>query len=168
MTEGCHPRPRINLLSALPMGEAGLDEMVEVDFRGSQTTAELRAACEHSAPAGLTVTQVEETSPAAGGARLHEMAYEVLLPIERYEDVARRVAQLVAAPTLAVARAGEVAIDLRGLLLGAAVAAGVLHFRIRASHERNLRAKDVLAALGLDDLPAGGIYPTRTQLVLES
>ncbi|HVU87190.1 MAG TPA: TIGR03936 family radical SAM-associated protein [Pirellulales bacterium] len=168
MTEGCHPRPRINLLSALPMGEAGLDEMVEVDFSGPQTTAELLAACEQSAPAGLTVTEVDETSPVVRGAQLREMAYEVPLPAERREDVTRRVAEMIAAPTLAIARAGEPAIDLRDLLMGADVSAGVLRFRIRASRERNLRAKDVLAALGLDDLRAGGIYPTRTQLVLES
>jgi radical SAM-linked protein len=168
MTEGCHPRPRINLPSALPMGEAGRDEVLEVDFSGPQTVAEFLAACEQSAPAGLVVTQVDEASPVVRGAQLREMAYEVPLPTQRCDEVARCVADLLAAPTLPVAREGAPAVDLRDLLVEADVSAGVLRFRIRASRERNLRARDVLAVLGLDDMRAGGIFPTRTQLVLES
>jgi radical SAM-linked protein len=168
MTEGCHPRPRINLPSALPMGEAGQDEVLEVDFSGPQTAAELLAACEQSAPAGLVVTQVDETSAMVRGAQLREMAYEIPLPAERCAEVAGRVQGLLTADTLPVSRAGAPTIDLRDLLVGADVADGVLRFRICASRERNLRAKDILAALGLDDLRDGGIYPTRTQLVLES
>ncbi|HEY4309709.1 MAG TPA: TIGR03936 family radical SAM-associated protein [Pirellulales bacterium] len=168
MTEGCHPRPRMSLPSALPMGEEGHDEVLEVDFSGPQSLDELRAALARSAPAGLVVTHIEETSPLARAAMLRETAYEVSLPAQHRQAAAHRTAQLLAQATLPVARDGAPTVDLRDFLVGADVTAGVLRFRIRASRERNLRARDVLAALGLNDLREGGIYPARTQVVLET
>jgi radical SAM-linked protein len=168
MSEGCHSRPRIHLPSALPMAEDGHDELVEVDFTGSQSVDELRVALAQRAPAGLVVTDVVEAAPTARAAALREFAYEVALPAERREDAANRVAHLLAQPTLPVGRADAPAVDLRDLLVAADVTAGMLRFRIRTSRERNLRARDVLAALGLHDLREHGVYPARTQVVLES
>ncbi len=91
--------------------------------------------------------------------RLREFAYEVALPADRREDAANRVAHLLAQPTLPVGRADAPAVDLRDLLVAADITAGRLRFRIRTSRERNLRARDVLAALGLHDLREHGVYP---------
>ncbi len=136
MTEGCHPRPRIELPSALPMGEDGHDELVEVDFAGPQTVDELRERSAQRAPAGLVVTDVAEAAPTARAAARAEFAYEVALPAERREEAAHRVAHLLAQPTLPVGRADAPAVDLRDLLVAADVKAGTLRFRIRTSRER--------------------------------
>jgi len=168
MTAGCHPRPRISLPAALAMGEAGQAEVVEVDFSGSVPVAEMQAALTRHAPAGLVPTHVEELPSTAAAALAREFAYEVHLPAERQHDTTNRVAQLLAQPTLPVGRAGAPTVDLRFLLVTAEVAAGVLRFRLRTSRERNLRAKDILAALGLDDLWEQGLYPIRTLVVMDS
>ncbi len=168
MTAGCHPRPRISMPAALAMGEAGLAEVVEVEFSGSSTVAELRAALVRHAPAGLVPTHVEELPPTGPAATACEFTYEFPLPEDRQHDTTNRVARLLAQPTLPVGRAGAPAVDLRFLLVAAEVAAGVLRFRLRTSRERNLRAKDILSALGLDDLRDQGLYPIRTSVVMDS
>src|SRR5215475_14275688 len=43
MTEGFHPKPRINFPSALAVGIAGLDELLEVDLSEEQTAESLQA-----------------------------------------------------------------------------------------------------------------------------
>jgi radical SAM-linked protein len=166
MTEGCHRRPRISLPSALPMGEAGHDEVVEVDFDGDETIDAIRTTIQASVPAGLTTTQVEELPPTAPSALVSEFAYEFPLPADRQAETAARVASLLAQSTLPVARSAKPTADLRGLLVAAAVDGGVLRFRLSASRERSLRAKDILTALGLDDLREQGLYPVRTEVVL--
>src|SRR5690349_4708135 len=42
MTEGFHPKPRMNFPSALAVGIAGTDEMLEVDFSEEYTADSLR------------------------------------------------------------------------------------------------------------------------------
>ncbi|MBI2827139.1 MAG: DUF2344 domain-containing protein [Planctomycetia bacterium] len=167
MTEGFHPRPRIGFPSALPMGETGLDEIVEADFDCDQTLAQVRAAIDRCAPEGLTTTGIEELSPGATAAQVREVAYEFPLPAEREAEVKDSLARLLTDGALPVARAGGRTIDLRAMLLEAHVASGVLRFRMRVTLEANLRARDVLAALGLADLDRQGPRPTRTHVLLE-
>jgi len=166
MSEGCHPRPRIRFPSALPMGEAGWDEITELDFHGTQTIDDIRDSLARCAPAGLVPVCVDELSVTARAAGLREFAYEFPLPDDRQAEVTDRVARLLAQPTLPVARRAEPAVDMRDWLVTAGVAAGVLRFRIRASAERSLRARDLLSVLGLDDLRDRGLYPVRTEVVL--
>jgi len=167
MSEGCHPRPRINFPSALPLGEAGWDEVLEVDFYGDGTVDTIRAALARVAPAGLGVTHVEELSPASRAATGREFAYEVPVPEDRQTDTADRVVRLLARPTLPVGRRDRPAVDLRDLLVTAEVANGLLRFRVRASRDRGLRARDVQAFLGLDNLDDQDLHATRSQVVLE-
>jgi radical SAM-linked protein len=167
MGQGCHPRPRISFPSALPLGEAGWDEVLDVELDGDQTIDEIHTALGASAPPGLTATHVEELTPGAPAATLRESVYELPLPADRQAETADRVRLLLAQSTLSVKRDARPAVDLRELLLAAEVDAGTLRFRVRATREQGLRARDVLAALGLDDLRAQGLYPTRTQVLLE-
>jgi radical SAM-linked protein len=166
MSEGCHPRPRIRFPSALPMGEAGCDEVVELDFDGTETIDRIRDALARCAPPGLVPVCVEDLSVTARAGGVREFAYEFPLPDDRQADVADRLARLLAQPTMPVARRGGPTVDMRQGLVSAGVAAGVLRFRIRASSERSLRARDLLSVLGLDDLRDRGLYPVRTEVVL--
>ncbi len=168
MSSGCHPRPRITFPSALPMGEEGRDEALEADFDGSGTVESIRAALAACAPAGLVPTAVEETSPDARAVEPCEFAYDFVLPAEHAARAAERLAQLLASDKLLVTRRSGVAVDLRHLLLQAEIEGGCLRFRVQATHEQNLRARDVLDALGLGDLREAGHYPVRTQVILKS
>ena len=167
MGQGCHPRPRISFPSALALGEAGWDEVLDAHIDGDQTIDEIHAAINECAPPGLTATNVEELAQDAPTAVLCASAYELPLPADRQAETAERLRRLRAQSTLPIRRDARPAIDLRELLLAADVEAGVLRFRVRTTRERGLRTRDVLAALGLDDLRAHGLYPTRTQVLLE-
>ncbi len=57
MTEGFHPKPRINFPSALAVGIAGLDELLEVDLAEQHTADSLQAAIQPELPPGMRVAQ---------------------------------------------------------------------------------------------------------------
>jgi radical SAM-linked protein len=166
MSEGCHPRARVRFPSALPMGETGCDEVVEFDFHGTQTSDDIRDALDRCAPPGLVPLSAEELSPNSRASGVREFAYEFPLPADRQAEVTDRVNRLVAEPTLPIVRGGGPAVEMRPWLVTAEVTGGVLRFRIRASNERSLRARDLLTVLELDDLRDRGLYPVRTEVLL--
>ena len=53
MTEGFHPKPRMNFPSALAVGIAGLDEVVEIELSAAWSAEQLRAALAPHASARL-------------------------------------------------------------------------------------------------------------------
>jgi len=194
MSGGFHPRPRIHFPSALPMGEAGSDEVVDVEVNSLQgawsTTTDLPApianetdegasvdtsdsplvsllaALRRTAPTGLTPTRLERLPADAPSPMAQEVEYEFPLPRERQSEVSQRVEQLLAAATFMVERRDKPAIDRRDFLLGAAVEGDQLRFRLRVAREGSLRARDVLSALDLTELQETGSYATRTSVRL--
>ena len=176
MSSGFHPRPRIHFPSALAMGEAGTDEVVDVEVAelGAEDGAEqndnvfdsLLAALRRAAPGGLLPTRIEQLPPDAPTATAQEVDYEFPLPREWQAEVTGRVEQLLAQPSLWGERREKRAVDMRSYLLGASVEEGQLRFRLRVAREGSLRARDVLSALSLAELQESGSFATRTSVRL--
>ncbi len=184
MSAGFHSRPRISFPSALPMGEAGTDEIVEIEIDGLMSREELHASLAAWAPPGLCVSSIVEIDSSAS-ATVHEVAYEYPLRPGSSHDVAQRVERLLSQTTLPVQRRAPVArsagpakrpgrdepraeriVNQRELLLGATVEGNVLRFRLRVRREGSLRAKEVLAALELGDSADSEAFATRTRVLL--
>ena len=104
MGQGCHPRPRISFPSALALGEAGWDEVLDAHIDGDQTIDEIHAAINECAPPGLTATNVEELAQDAPTAVLCASAYELPLPADRQAETAERLRRLRAQSTLPIRR----------------------------------------------------------------
>lgn len=176
MSGGFHPRPRIHFPSALPMGEAGTDEVLDVEIESAagngvdghddQSLAGFLAALRSAAPAGLLPTRIDELPVVAPAAAARELDYEFPLPREWQAEVTGRVERLLARPKLWVERRDKRAVDMREFLLGATVEEGRLRFRLRVAREGSLRARDVLAALELAELQESGSFATRTSVRL--
>src|SRR5438876_12454275 len=59
MTEGFHPKPRMNFPSALAVGIAGDDELLEVELSEAWSAERLSQAIAAHAPPGLEIREVE-------------------------------------------------------------------------------------------------------------
>ena len=98
MTEGFHPKPRMNFPSALAVGIAGLDEVVEIELSAPWSAEQLREALAPHLPPGLSVEQVEVMpARARQGAGGRAWTFEAPVPAERQAAAAERVAWLLAA-----------------------------------------------------------------------
>jgi len=165
MTEGFHPKPRMNFPSALAVGIAGLNELVEIELSASWSAQQLSEAMAPHLPPGLSVEKVEVMPPEHGKAQAVEVEFQAILPPERQTAAAERVGWLQAQPSYWIQREGRSApLDLRPLIAGLAIREGVLSMRLRLDRQGSARPREVLAALGVDDLEVQGGILTRTRV----
>jgi radical SAM-linked protein len=165
MTEGFHPKPRMNFPSALAVGIAGLNELVEIELSAPWSAQQLREALAPHLPPGLSVEKVEVMPPEHGKAQAVEVEFQAILPPERQTAAAERVDWLQAQPSYLIQREGRSApLDLRPLIAGLTICEGVLSMRLRLDRQGSARPREVLAALGVDDLEVHGGTLTRTRV----
>ena len=168
MSEGFHPKPRMSFPSALALGIEGLDEVMELELAESCTADELLARLARHALPGLSFAGVEILPSGAKKARLRSAAYELPVPAARQHDVAARLERLSGKPADSAGEAeGPDAALLRRSLEEIQLRQGILRFRLRASRQRAAGPRDVLAALGLDDLEPAGACLARSEVWLE-
>ena len=82
MTEGYHPRAKMNFPSALPMGIEGSDEVMELELT-HRATSSLSELLNRHAPPGLTILHAEPREPSAPKAQPSRFEYELDIPDER-------------------------------------------------------------------------------------
>jgi len=173
MSEGFHPKPRMRVPAALALGAAGLDELLEVDVPepadGDMISGEaILATLNAHAPAGLAFHAAQVHEGGAKASRVRTMQFEMPLPEERTAAVERAIERLLNATIDSELPAGEpLTAQRRALLEQLDVTGGVLHVRIRTADRAGIRPRDLLSALGLDDLSQTGAFLTRTGVELE-
>jgi radical SAM-linked protein len=152
MSEGFHPKPRMSFPSALGLGIAGLDEVMEVDLQEELPPPQLLAALAAQAPAGLSFQTADTVPAGARKAQLRSLTYEVPVPPHRRADLPAAVNRLLAAESWPITRTGrDMPVDVRPLIEDLQIGEDWLRMQLQATHEAGARPRDVLAALGWDD-----------------
>lgn len=167
MSEGFHPHPRINFPSALAVGIESEAEVVEVQLNEAADAETVRQRLVEHSPPGLVIMEVRAIAPEHPKPVVEQMAYEIPIPPERRESLQAALVQLQGSSHFPVAREGrEEPIDVRAAILDCRLLDDRLQFRLSASREAQARPREVLTALGVEDLELQGFWLTRTQLVL--
>ena len=167
MTEGFHPRARLGFPLALAVGIAGDDEVVELDLAEAVDVARLSEKLQAHSPPGLSFHDVQLVPEGTRKAVVDCFEFRFPLPAERRAAAEASVAELLAAATWPIRRAGRrVALDLRSSILELAIDDAGLRMRLAFSHEGMPRPREILVALGLADLEHQGFHLTRTAVVL--
>ncbi len=165
MTEGFHPKPRMNFPSALAVGIAGLDEILEVELSEAWSAEQLQSAIAPQTPPGLAIKQVEVMPEGTGKAQAAHVEFVAIVPPDRQAAAAARITQFLAAGEHPIQREGRTApLDLRPLVEQITLEGETLCFRLRVDREGSARPREVLAALGLEDLEFQGTGLTRTRV----
>jgi radical SAM-linked protein len=168
MSEGFHPKPRMSFPSALALGIEGFDEVMELELVEPCTADELRGQLARQAVPGLSFSSVEILPPGTKKARLRSASYELSVPADRHAALIARLGPLSDTPDAsALAVPGPDADLVRRSLEEIQWLDGVVRFRLRASQERSAGPRDVLAAIGLDDLERSGATLIRSEVRLE-
>ncbi|HEY2147560.1 MAG TPA: TIGR03936 family radical SAM-associated protein, partial [Pirellulales bacterium] len=165
MTEGFHPKPRMNFPSALAVGIAGDDEVLEVELSEDWPAERLAAAIAAQAPEGLAVRKVEAASQGSKKTQAVGLTFQVDVPEHRRTAAAERIAEFLASEKHEINREGRSApLDLRPLVVALSVENGKLTMRLRVDREGSARPREVLAAVGLEELELTGYSLTRTEV----
>jgi radical SAM-linked protein len=165
MTEGFHPKPRMNFPSALAVGIAGDDELLEVELSENWSAERLAAAIISQAPPGLDIMHVELMPPESKKAQAVGVTFEVEVPEPRRSAAAERILAFLAETTHKVEREGRATpLDLRPLVAELSLDGGTLTMSLRVDREGSARPREILAAVGLEDLESEGHSLTRTHV----
>ena len=169
-TQGYHPRARLNLASALPLGFVSDDELLDFWMDESRPMEVVQTQLMASAPPGLEIRSVQ-------GIELSEDALQVQMKASEFEvsfydrldeqEFAQKVDGLLSQPEIITTRRKKT-YDLRPLILDLKVipyASGEigLWMRLLAEPGATGRPDDVLEALGC---PNTAYIVRRTKIIL--
>ncbi len=168
MTEGFHPKPRINFPSALAVGIAGLDELLEVDLAEVYTSDSLRAIIAPQLPPGMMLGAIDVLPAPDRKAQVTHVTFEQPIPADRQSALGERMVWLLAQSEFVIAREGRTApLDLRPLINDLTIEGDVLRMRLNVGRDGSARPREVLAALQIPDLENEGYFLTRTSVEFE-
>jgi radical SAM-linked protein len=169
-SQGFHPRARLNLASALPLGFISEAELLDFWMDERQAIDEIQTSLRESAPPGLVIKDVHEVS-------LSEDALQVQMSASEFEvtffdpqeksTLQNKIEPLLSAEKIIRKRRKKI-YDLRPLILDLQVMVkenGIpnLWMRLRAEQAATGRPDEVLDELGYENTE---YLVTRTKLIL--
>ncbi|MFU8827742.1 MAG: TIGR03936 family radical SAM-associated protein [Brevefilum sp.] len=169
-TQGYHPRARLNLASALPLGFISEDELLDFWLDQPQALDEIHRRLAASAPPGLVIRSIEDIALGEDALQVQMKASEFSVtffdPING-QELARQVHALLDQDEIIMTRRKK-SYDLRPLILGLEVITHAegepgLWMRLLAEPGATGRPDDVLVALGF---PNTDYLVCRKQIIL--
>lgn len=169
MTEGFHPKARMNFPLPLSLGIAGREEIMEFDLAEEIADDRLLERVQGRVPPGLWIDRVEQMEAnRKNKARVDRVTYEIELPHAAVQPTQQRMREIEKQPTYMVQRVeGKRAVDLLKFLDQWQLENDMLRFRLVVESQSSVHPREVLQALNLDEIEAQGRYLTRTEVHIE-
>lgn len=171
MSQGFHPRPLMTFPDALSLGVAAENEVMDITLIEEIEPDAFRDRLAACCPPGLVIHNVQVLGDQDRKAKMASVVYEVDLPAELMqrdsERLKRAIETLQETELLSVTRKGkQIEIDLKETLAGLWLDGDRLMMTIRVIQQSQLQPRDILAAIGLQDLLVEGAVLTRTKVEL--
>jgi radical SAM-linked protein len=168
MSQGFHPKPRMTFPLALAVGIEGYDEVMEVELTESPSGEELLARLEPQAPRGLRFLSAAVLAPGSRKAQVRSAVYRIAVDAARRAAVQESVRRLMSAEGYPIQRPKRATpVDLRASLIALELREDGLEMRLRTDAAGSAGPRDVLLALGLDDLETAGARLARTAVEID-
>jgi radical SAM-linked protein len=166
-TSGFHPKPRIIFALSLPLGVAGLDEIVELELTEHIPAGDVLERMKVQCPAGLDLLSIDEI-PLSTTAQVNRAVYRLRVPPERKAALRHECASLLAGAECWIERRrpDPKKVNIRPYLLDLRVESEVLEMELRVTPTGSARADEVVQQLGCGDLLDAGAELERTKLYL--
>lgn len=167
MSEGFHPKPRMTFPSALGLGIAATDEVMEFELANRPDADDLRERIEQQCPAGLSIKELQLLDEGQKKARIECVGYSIPVPEHRRPEIAEAIDRLKQQETCVIQREGRSGpVDVLAYLDAIELDAGVLRFRLRVGGQSGVRPREMLDVLGLEELESEGLFLTRESVGL--
>jgi radical SAM-linked protein len=152
---GFHPHPKIQIGAALPLGIIGEGELVDIETDAACDEAETARLLNDHAPPGIRIVRVSARREGSPGLEKLIVAgdYSAEVPENAWpEDLPQRIERMRTSDSLPRERRGK-KYDLRPRILSLTLKGKVLQMRLSLTPEATGRPDEVLAELGMGDLP---------------
>ncbi|MCZ2340240.1 MAG: TIGR03936 family radical SAM-associated protein [Bacteroidales bacterium] len=165
MSQGFHPSPRVVFALSLPLGVAGVREVVEIEFQTPHAPDDVLARLQQQSPVGLTFTAARVV-PLKACAVPRRAEYQFQLPPDRVNSTELRCRELLALEKIWVDKyhPRPRRVNIRPYLRDLRLQGQTLIGDVWVTGQGSARAEDLLTLLGLTDLLAGEAILERTEL----
>ncbi len=169
MSQGFHPKPQMSFPLALAVGIAGMREVLELNLTEPLAVVDLWAAIECHLPKGLAIDAVEAVPAGTRKAAVCYAVYRMALHSEdNQQELQSQINHVMRQPSLPLRRVDrDSCVDIRPYLDQLAIVDDQLQIGVHVTPRGSARPREVLQALGLDDLESAGRNLTRVDVVLD-
>ena len=153
---GFHPHPKIQIGAALPLGITGEGELVDIETDAACDPEETARVLNEQAPPGIRIENVSARPEGSPGLEKLVVAGDYSAePLGGAwpEDLPQRIDRLLKCGDLPRVRRGK-AYNLRPRILSLALEGKELRMRLSLTPKATGRPDEVLAELGMEDVPA--------------
>jgi len=167
MSAGFHPHPRMTFASALALGIEGADEVVDVVLERPVDLRLVRRRLDAQSPPGLVITEAQILEAQEPKPQVDRVSYEMRVPASRHEALRHAIARLLQQSSCRWDRPGRRdPIDLRPAIDDLRLEGHCLRMELRVTPQAMPQPREILQALGLDDLESQGAWLVRRQVHL--
>ncbi len=166
MSEGFHPKQKVSYVSALALGMASDDEVMEVIFDAEKSTDEILGHLNAVSVEGLHFNSAEILPEGGKKSSAQSFLYEIPIPADIDRDWQSRLETLRSAERIEVAKSNGKTVDLKVPLLSLENAPEKIMLRLASQTGPEAGVREYLAYLGLDDLLFKSIFPCRKETAL--
>ena len=154
---GFHPAPRIVFALSLPLGVAGLNEVVELEFTQPCNPDDVIARINREAPGGLAFHKADIV-PMKATAMPRRVEYRMEIPPDRTQSVGQACAQLMDSSRIWVERLRPAPkrLNIRPYLRNLSLANDKLLLDLWVTNTGTARAEELLKLLMIHDLLEAG------------
>ncbi len=169
-SQGFHPMPKISFYSALPVGTASLEEVLDIELMGQEDVDAIQEKLNRQLPKEMAVIRTVKISPSETKLRLKESRFLLSsFGITFEKDFVTRFLESENFPVVKVDKNGEQEIDARSLVSSLSlVSDDKIEMSIRNTMGKGLRPVEIVKAIfHLNDEDVFRIETVKTGQVLE-
>jgi len=166
MSEGFHPKVRMSFPSALALGVAGEEEVVELDLTEPVATEEVLQKLNGASYTGLAFLSAIPVHAGRKKAAHVASIFEMTISGELVEITAQKLAALLAESSVMVVKHNGKTVDARAAVNNVTLDGNRLQLELAATAGADAGFREVLDLLGLRDQLFRTIFPVRTKVLL--
>ena len=166
MSEGFHPKQKVSYVSALALGMASDDEVMEVIFDEELSTDDVIEHLNKVSVEGLHFNSAEILPEMGKKSAAESFLYEIPIPSDIDRDWESRLKELRTSESVEVAKSNGKVVDLIPPLLLLEGTPEKITLRLASQSGPEAGVREYLSYLGLDDLLFRSIFPCRKETSL--
>ncbi|MGL6196157.1 MAG: TIGR03936 family radical SAM-associated protein [Thermoguttaceae bacterium] len=169
MSEGFHPKLRMSSPSALPLGIAGENEVLELEFSESLAPETVLNELNRCSVEGLHFTAARKMAQGEKKAYLIASVYEMRIPCELRSATMTRINEILDSSEFPIEKHNGKVVDLRPAVsnLSLDTDSGLLSVQLQSTRGPDAGIRELMAALNLGTELFRSIFPVRKDCVLE-
>ncbi len=168
MSEGFHPKVRMSFPSALALGVAGEEEVVELDLTEPLVPDEVLLRLNGASVPGLTFLSAKAVQTGRKKAAHTASVFEMTIPAALVDATAQRLASFLAESSVMVVKHNGKPVDVRAAVSSMTLHGNRLQMELAATAGADAGFREVLDVLDLRDELFHTIFPLRTKVLLSA